>query len=437
MPTEKRSFVPINAIPVRVIDAFLAAEDKNFYTHAGVDPIGIVRAALTDLRNRGMGGDRRPVGASTITQQVAKNFLLTNEVSIERKIKEAILAFRIEQAFTKQHILELYLNEIYLGQGSYGIAAAALNYFDKGLDELSISEAAFLGGLPKAPNSYNPLRNPQGSKDRRDYVIRRMIEDGFVTPAEGAAALAEPLVTHSRSDAALVEGGEYFSEDIRREVAAEYGEDALYKGGLSVRSTMDPAMQEIATRTLRKGLIAYDHGAGQSVISMPVAGWMRRLRTLPDPQDVGDWQQVIVLAVNETHAIIGLNDGRQGRIPMSEMKWGAADAAQLFARSPCRPSPGDVLNVGDVVLVEAVVKSEDGKEKYGPETFALRQIPKVEGALVAMDPHTGARVGDAGRLFLRAQPVQPRHPGVAAALDRRSNPSSTWRRSMPAIRHPR
>src|ERR1700749_3376185 len=171
--TEKRVFIPIKAMPPLVIHAFLAAEDKNFYTHPGVDPLSMLRAGVTDLLHYGSG--RRPVGASTITQQVAKNFLLTNEVSIERKIKEAILAFRIERAFTKQHILELYLHEIYLGQGSYGIAAAALNYFDKGLDEPSISEAAFLGGLPKAPNSYTPLRNPQGSKDRRDYVIGRLV----------------------------------------------------------------------------------------------------------------------------------------------------------------------------------------------------------------------------------------------------------------------
>ncbi len=178
---EKRSFVPFAAMPQRVINAFLAAEDKNFYTHSGVDPIGIARAVIVNLRNRGMGGDRRPAGASTITQQVAKNFLLSNEVSLERKIKEAILAFRIERTFSKQHILELYLNEIYLGQGSYGVAAAALNYFDKGLDELSIAEAAYLGALPKGPNNYNPSRNYQAAKERRDWVIGRMVEDGYIS----------------------------------------------------------------------------------------------------------------------------------------------------------------------------------------------------------------------------------------------------------------
>jgi len=390
--TEKRSFVPIAAIPQRVIDAFLAAEDKNFYTHPGVDVLGIIRAAVIDLRNRGMGGDRRPVGASTITQQVAKNFLLSNEVSIERKIKEAILAFRIEHAFNKQHILELYLNEIYLGEGSYGVAAAALNYFDKGLDELSVAEAAFLGGLPKAPNSYNPQRNPQVSKERRDWVIGRMLEDKFISPAEASAATSEPLVTHSRAEDTLVEGGDYFSEDIRREVAAEYGENALYKGGLSVRSTMDPTLQAIAERTLRHGLIAYDrrHGWRGPISRMDTsAGWMRRLHELPDVAGLEDsWQVAIVLAVNDTQATIGLNDGRQGRIPMTELRWARPNLPEQTL-GPVPAKATDVLEAGDVVAVEPVAKSEDGKEHYGADTYALRQLPKVEGALVAMDPHTG------------------------------------------------
>jgi penicillin-binding protein 1A len=203
---EKRSFVPIAAMPERVINAFLAAEDKNFYQHSGIDPAGIVRAVLINLKNRGLGSDRRPVGASTITQQVARNFLLTNEVSIARKIKEAILAFRIERAFSKQHILELYLNEIYLGQGSYGVAAAALNYFDKSLDELSVSEAAFLASLPKAPS-----RNPQAFRERRDYVIGRMAEDGYISAAEARAAINEAISTRPRAEAVLVAGGEYFA----------------------------------------------------------------------------------------------------------------------------------------------------------------------------------------------------------------------------------
>ncbi len=435
---EKRSFVPYNAIPKRVIDAFLAAEDKNFFTHPGVDPIGMLRAAITDLRNRGMGSDRRPEGASTITQQVAKNFLLTNEVSITRKIKEAILAFRIERAFTKQHILELYLNEIYLGQGSYGVAAAALNYFDKGLDELSVSEAAFLGGLPKAPNNYNPLRYPQQAKDRRDYVIRRMAEDGFIPQTEAAEALSEPLVTHSRPESALVSGGEYFSEDIRREVAAEYGEDALYKGGLSVRSTMDPNLQQIAERTLRHGLISYDrrHGWRGALTHIdPGNGWVKRLRDVSDVPGIGDWRTAVVLQVAETQATIGLGDGRQGKIPMSELRWARPPMPEQRVGPPPAKA-GDVLQVGDVVLVQAVAKSEDGKERYGPDTYALEQIPKVEGALVAMDPHTGRVLAmQGGYSYARSQFNRAtqalRQPGSSfktfiymAALDSGYTPSS-------------
>ena len=274
---EKRSFVPIGAMPQRVINAFLAAEDKNFYQHTGIDPIGVVRSALVDLKRLGTGSDRRPVGASTITQQVARTFFLSNEVSVRRKIKEAILAFRIERAFTKQHILELYLNEIYLGQSSYGVAAAALNYFDKGLDELSVAEAAFLASLPKAPS-----RNPQTFHDRRDYVIGRMAEDGYITQAVGAReALASPIVTKPRAEALMVSGGDYFAEDIRRELAEQYGEDLLYKGGLNVRSTLDPALQEIATKVLRTGLVAYDRRHG----------WRGPVGHIdPVPAGIGGWR---------------------------------------------------------------------------------------------------------------------------------------------------
>jgi penicillin-binding protein 1A len=389
---EKRSFVPINALPQRVINAFLAAEDKNFYSHSGVDPMGILRAVLTNIKNRSEGSDRRPVGASTITQQVAKNFLLTNEPSLQRKIKEAILAFRIEQTFTKQHILELYLNEIYLGQGSYGVAAAALNYFDKGLDELTVAEVAFLGALPKAPNNYNPAhtQTAQAAKDRRDWVIGRMAEDGYITAAEARAAQAEPLVTRNRGEAVMVPGGEYFAEDIRREIVADFGEQALYRGGLSVRSTLDPTLQDIATRTLRAGLVAYDrrHGWRGPLTHMDSsAGWDKRLAAISRP-DLVPWVLAVVLVNGEDHTEIGLADGRKGRIPLAEMRWARPTLAPL-SLGPVPKRPADVLAPGDVIAVEAVAKSEDGKEHYGPETFALRQPPKVEGALVAIDPNTG------------------------------------------------
>ena len=224
--TERRVFVPIGVIPKRVINAFLSAEDKNFYSHRGVDPVSMLRAALTDVGR--WHSKRRPVGASTITQQVAKNMLLTNELSINRKIKEILLATRIDEALSKDRILELYLNEIYLGSGAYGVEAAALLYFNKSLDELSLGEAAFLAGLPKAPNNYNPARYPQQAKIRRDWVLERMSEDSAAPEPEIAAARAEPIVLRRREDAEIV-AGPYFAEEVRRELYAWYGEKGLYQ----------------------------------------------------------------------------------------------------------------------------------------------------------------------------------------------------------------
>ena len=230
---EKRAFVPIEAMPRRIIDAFLSAEDKSFYTHSGIDFTGVARAVVKNVQNLANG--RRLVGASTITQQVAKNFLLTNEVSFDRKIKEAILAVRIERAFTKDRILELYLNEIYLGYGSYGVAAAALNYFNKSLIELDISEAAFLAALPKAPNNYNPVTKRAAAKGRRNWVIGRLLEDGRITPTEATSASNQPLMIADRQDTEFVQA-EYFTEEVRRELVARFGEGQLYEGGLSVVS---------------------------------------------------------------------------------------------------------------------------------------------------------------------------------------------------------
>ncbi len=257
--TEKRVYVPVKAIPLRVVNAFLAAEDKNFYSHPGVDFLSVVRAIVTNVAN--IARSRRPVGASTITQQVAKNFLLTNEVSITRKVKEAILAFRIEHAFDKDRILDLYLNEIYLGFGSYGVAAAALNYFNKSLDELTVAEAAFLAALPKAPNNYHPIRRHEAAVARRDWVIGRMLEDGRISFAEAETAWATPLEVHRVDPTEIVEA-DYFVELVRRELAGLYGDTNLYEGGLSVRTTLDPRLQRIADRVLREGLIAYDRRHG-------------------------------------------------------------------------------------------------------------------------------------------------------------------------------
>ncbi|MDH5488332.1 MAG: penicillin-binding protein 1A [Rhodospirillaceae bacterium] len=442
--TEKRVFVPIRAMPRRIINAVLSAEDKNFYSHTGVDFLSVVRAALQNVKNYGSG--RRPVGASTITQQVAKNFLLTNEVSISRKVKEAILAFRIERAFSKDRILELYLNEIYLGQGSYGMAAAALDYFNKPLDQLTIAEAAFLAALPKAPNNYNPVRNPEAAKERRDWVISRMNEDGFISDEEKTEAQAEELTVRHRAPTEYVTADD-FAEEIRRELADKFGENRLYKGGLSVHTTLDPRLQEIATRVLRGGLMAYDRrhgwrgpvgaikpseqinqGGGETIIG----DFAAKLAAMDPPNGAGEWKLAVVVALSNTEAKILIKGGEGGAIPLSEMKWARKWIKGEFL-GPGINKPSDVLNVGDVVLVEPV----DGDKTSNSEgKFVLRQIPEIEGSLVALDPHTGRVLAMVGGFdynksqFNRATQAK-RQPGSAfkpfvylAALDSGFTPST-------------
>ncbi|MEO1250683.1 MAG: transglycosylase domain-containing protein, partial [Pseudomonadota bacterium] len=256
---ENRVFIPIEAIPPHVIQAFVSSEDQHFYEHNGIDLMGIARAAVTNVGNYFDG--RRPVGASTITQQVAKNFLLSNEVSYIRKLREQLLAVRIERALSKDEILELYLNEIYLGRGAYGVAAASLIYFNRPLAELSLAEAAFLAGLAKGPSNYDPATRMEAALQRRAYVLGRMLDDGEITEEEAASANEEPIVVVNSRRAEFVEAG-YFSEEVRRELQRLYGSDQLYEGGLTVYTTMDPRLQDIAERTLREGLEAYDlrHG---------------------------------------------------------------------------------------------------------------------------------------------------------------------------------
>ncbi len=385
--TEKRVFVPIEAIPRRVIDAFLAAEDGQFYSHPGINVLSIVRATVQNVMH--YFGGKRLVGASTITQQVAKNFLLTNEVSIERKIKEAILAFRIERAFTKDRILELYLNEIYLGFGSYGVAAAALNYFNKALADLTIAEAAYLAALPKAPNNYHPITRYKEAVARRDWVIGRMLELGFISEDEAGLARASILLVRTRDETEVADAP-YFAEEVRRGLIARYGEDGLYGGGLSVRATLDPRLQAIADAVLRQGLVTYDrrHGWRGPLGRIEVgAGWVERLAAVERPGGLAPWRLAAVLNVGPGEAEIGLSDGETGTIPLAEAKWARPWlAGQRIGASIKRI--GDVLEVGDVVAVEAVAESDNG-EAYPEYTYALRQIPDVQGALVALDPHTG------------------------------------------------
>ena len=386
--TERRVFVPISAMPKRIIKAFLSAEDKNFYSHPGIDFISLASAMVQNLRN--LGSNRRPRGASTITQQVAKNFLLTNEVSIERKVKEAILAFRIERSLSKERILELYLNEIYLGFGSYGVAAAALNYFDKSLGDLTVEEAAFLAALPKAPNNYHPIRRREAAVSRRNWVIEQMARNGFISTAQATEAQAMPLEVKPRSATEFVEAG-YFTEAVRRSLMERFGQAGVYGGGLSVRTSLDPRLQRIADQSLHSGLMGYDrrHGWRGPVNQIPVvAGWGDALKDLERPQGMlASWAMALVLVVEPGAAKIGFADGGLGQIPLAELRWARAWKKNQAVGAKVK-SAGQVLTRGDVVFVEPVSENADGKP-YPPATHGLRQIPDVGGGLVAIDPHTG------------------------------------------------
>ena len=333
---------------------------------------------------------------------MAKNFLLTNEVSIERKIREAILALRIEQAFSKDRILELYLNEIYLGLRSYGVAAASLNYFNKSLDELTIGEAAYLAALPKGPNNYHPVRRYEAAVARRDWVIGRMLEDRHVSPAEADAARAELLEVRSRDETEVVEA-EHFAEEVRRELIELYGEEALYGGGLSVRTTLAPKLQSLAEDSLRAGLMAYDrrHGWRGPVERIEVAegDWQISLDAVEQPGGTQDWRLAVVLEVGAKSAALGFQGGEAGRIPMAEMRW-AREWRENQRVGPAPKRPADVLAVGDVVLVEALTENSEG-EAYEEGTYGLRQVPDVEGGLVALDPHTGRILAMSGGFSYR------------------------------------
>ena len=389
---ENRVFVPIEEVPPMVKNAFLAAEDNNFYQHRGLDFRGILRAAVTNVRNIGSG--RRLVGGSTITQQVAKNFSLSGEVSWERKIKEAILAFRIERALPKERILELYLNEIYLGAGSYGIAAAAMRYFDKALDELHPGEIAYLAGLPKAPSTYHPVRNYDDALARRNVVLQRMAEEGLISDAvyesERAARLEAPGLGKAGHQPAP-----WFAEQVRRELKDRFGDERLYQGGLSVRTTMDPRLQTLAQAAIRRGLEAYDrrHGYRGPLTEISLAGdWQTALAAVEHPDPGEETRLAVVREVGVKSAAIAFADGSEGSIPFVEMQWaGAFQENYRRVQDPKRPS--DVVAAGDVVLVRPTTA---GGEPLPGGQFGLTQAPAVEGALIAVDPYTGRMLAMVG-----------------------------------------
>ena len=397
---EQRIFIPIKDIPIRVKDAFLSAEDKDFYTHPGVDIFGIGRAILSNIQSMGV---KRPMGASTITQQVAKNMLLGNEVSFARKIKEAILAFRIESVLTKDRILEIYLNQIFLGQHSYGIAAAALNYFNKSLDELTISEVAYLAALPKAPNNYHPVKDAAAALARRNWVITRMDADGKITRPEAEKAMADKLEMRGRGENENVRA-EYYAEEVRRELVDAYGSTSVLKDGYAVRTSLDPKLQNIADNALRRALINFDQSRtgyrGAVTKFNNMTDWSRQLEAVEVPPGGEDWKMGVILEVREQEALLGFEGGGRGLLPFNNMRW----ARPQYKDKRYGPAPrrvADVVSIGDVILVDEVERSEEKVKKDNkPEvkvvepkpsapTYRLMQVPKIQGAFVAVDPHTG------------------------------------------------
>ena len=402
--TEQRIFVPLKEVPPNLINAFIAAEDKNFWTHSGIDIVGIFRAFLTNIKNKVMGGGRRMVGASTITQQVAKNFFLSSEQSITRKIKEIILALKMERAFSKRHILTLYFNQIFLGFRSYGVAAAALNYFNKSLDELTLAECAFLAGLPKAPSTYNPITNKDKAIIRRNYVLDRMAEDGYITKEEAENAKQEDIVVNESFISKQQRYSLYFSEEVRKLLSDIYGEEQLYSGGLAVRTTINPKYQEVATRVLRKSLIDFErkHGwrGAEKNIDLNDKAWLEdanivkqieknnkelwqvllsREGAISGMEDDG-WKKAIVIDVAKDNAEIGLSNGNKGIIPLSDVLW-AKSVVDGKKSDVAISSVAQVLKVGDIIFV----KLSDEKNNI----YSLQQVPELNGSMVVLDPHTG------------------------------------------------
>ena len=363
--SEKRIFVPYEAIPEKIINSFLSAEDKNFFTHPGVDAKGVLRAVINNIFN--VIYSKRLEGASTITQQVAKNFLLTNEVSLNRKLKEAILAFRIERALTKERILELYLNQIYLGEGTYGIASASLKYFDKSINELGYEESALLAALPKAPSKYNPYKNIKVAKFRRNLVLKNLLDNNYIKKEDYNNYKKNEILLKKRKKIYL-EDTRYYVEDIRKSIVEKFGFDKVYKQGFNIKTPLNLDLQNIATRSLRKGLIEYDQRKGWRgpIINKKISkNWNKNLEENFLENSLG-WEIAIIKKVNEFSLDIETNDKNRGKINPKGLSW-------------IKKKPEDVFNVGDVVYVK----------KTNNNFYELKQLPKVNGAIIAMDPFTG------------------------------------------------
>ena len=410
---EKRIFIPFSTIPEKVINAFLSAEDKNFFSHPGVDAKGVLRATINNVKN--ILTSKRLEGASTITQQVAKNFLLTNEVSINRKIKEAILAFRIERALNKERILELYLNQIYLGSGAYGIAAASLEYFDKSIKELNYAEAAMLAALPKAPSKYNPYRNIELAKFRRNLVLQNLYQNGFIN-FENYNDLKNQNINLKKTKRVYLEDSQYYIEDVRKSIIERLSYEKVYKQGYNINTPINLSLQKIATDSLRNGLIAYDQRKGWrgpiSNISYS-KDWPKNLDKKFMLENSINWEIAFVKKVKKFEAIIETSDNSEGIIKYKDISWTKKEFENL-------------LKTGDLIYVQ----------KLKDNTYKLRQLPKINGGIVVMDPYTGRVLALSGGFsfknseFNRAtqalrQPGSAFKPFVyALALENKYTPSS-------------
>ncbi len=362
---EKRIFIPYGAIPKNVINAFLSAEDKNFFSHPGVDAKGVMRAVINNMKN--IMTSKRLEGASTITQQVAKNFLLTNEVSLNRKIKEAILAFRIERALTKERILELYLNQIYLGSGAYGVAAASLEYFDKSIKELNYEEAALLAALPKAPSKYNPYRNMKLAEFRRNLVLNNLLENKFINNKEFENLKKKKIILKKKKKIFL-EDAQFYIEDVRKNVIEKLSYEKVYKQGFNINTPIDLNLQKIATHSLREGLIAYDKRKGWHGIlgnKRYSSNWSDDFKDYRLEDSIG-WDISIVKKVDKFSAEIETSSKSKGIIKYNDITWTKKEFEEL-------------LKVGDIIYTKKIKKNE----------FSLKQIPKINGGIVVMDPYTG------------------------------------------------
>jgi len=364
---EKRLFIPFESIPKKVINSFLSAEDKNFFNHPGIDAKGILRALIKNLKN--INENKRLEGASTITQQIAKNFLLTNEVSLNRKIKEAILAFRIERAYSKERILELYLNQIYLGQGTYGIAAASLEYFDKSVKDLDYSEAALLAALPKAPSRYDPFKYPEVAKFRRNLVLQNIKENNYITK-EQFNIFKDSKIKLKRRKIEIVNEANSYTEEVRRSIKEKYGFKTLYSEGLSIRTPLNINFQIQAMNSLRNGIEAYDrrHGwRGPITNRFKDSNWKNKLKILKiDP--TLNWEKAEIIAINKNGINFKILNGLKNNISIQRLKWSIPNKKTIF----------DQFNVGDIIFV----KKENN-------FWDLKQYPKVNGGIVVMEPHNG------------------------------------------------